>query len=124
VLLGRNTLGAGGIFTLDTSLGRAFTVAEAVKLVVRLDAFDTLNRANFAIPVCVLEAPAFGQAVATSTPNRQLQIVAQIRSQGLALDTLGLPPQAAHFNFRLRNSTTGRHQPLRTLQVIDDIGPP
>jgi hypothetical protein len=77
--VGRNTFRAGGIFTLDTSLGRTFTLAEAVKLVVRLDAFNTLNRANFAIPVRVLEAPAFGQAVATSTPSRQLQIVAQIR---------------------------------------------
>jgi hypothetical protein len=78
-VVGRNTFRGAGMFTMDTSLARTFAVAEDVKLVVRIEAFNAFNRANFAIPVRVLEAPSFGQAVSTVTPNRLVQIVVRLR---------------------------------------------
>jgi len=38
-----------------------------------MDVFNFINRANFGIPVRLLEAPGFGQAVNTVTPGRRIQ---------------------------------------------------
>jgi hypothetical protein len=41
---------------------------------LRVDVFNLFDRANFGIPVRLLEAPAFGQAVSTVTPGRRVQL--------------------------------------------------
>jgi hypothetical protein len=38
-----------------------------------MDVFNFINRANFGIPVRLLEAPGFGQAMDTITPGRRIQ---------------------------------------------------
>ncbi len=37
------------------------------------DIFNFINRANFGIPVRLLEAPGFGKAIGTVTPGRRVQ---------------------------------------------------
>jgi len=39
----------------------------------RTDIFNFINRANYGIPVRLLEAPGFGRAVNTVTPGRRIQ---------------------------------------------------
>jgi hypothetical protein len=41
---------------------------------IRLEAFNAFNRANFGVPVRILEAPAFGTSTNTRIPARMLQI--------------------------------------------------
>lgn len=71
----RNTFRAGGLLDLDLAVSKSFRFANARQLLLRADAFNFLNRANFGIPVRLLEAPAFGQAVNTVTPARRVQLV-------------------------------------------------
>jgi hypothetical protein len=40
--------------------------------------FNALNRAQFGIPVRILEAPSFGSAVNTIAPNRIIQIALRV----------------------------------------------
>lgn len=69
----RNTFRAGGLLDLDLAVSKAFRFATAQQLLLRADVFNFLNRANFGIPVRLLEAPAFGQAINTVTPAARLQ---------------------------------------------------
>ncbi|KAF0249580.1 MAG: hypothetical protein FD167_1017, partial [bacterium] len=71
--IGRNTFRAAGIASLDLALEKKFVIKES-NLRLRLEAFNVFNRTHFAIPVRVLEAPAFGSSVATSVPARLLQV--------------------------------------------------
>lgn len=48
--LGRNAFRGFGLTQVDFSIGRGFTVAEHLKLQLRLDAFNILNHPNFANP--------------------------------------------------------------------------
>jgi hypothetical protein len=41
---------------------------------MRFEFFNFINRANFGVPVRVLEAPAFGQAINTVTPGSRIQL--------------------------------------------------
>lgn len=70
--VGRNTFRAGGILDLNLALVKRFRVREGQNVLFRLDAFNFINRANYAIPVRFLEAPGFGQAT-TATPMRRIQ---------------------------------------------------
>jgi len=40
---------------------------------LRAEVFNATNRANFGVPVRILEAPAFGRATRTITPARRIQ---------------------------------------------------
>jgi hypothetical protein len=71
--VGRNTFRASDYLLLDLALIKNFVLTERQRLLFRLDAFNFLDRANFAIPVRFLEAPGFGQAVDTVTPGRRIQ---------------------------------------------------
>lgn len=42
-------------------------------MLLRVDLFNFINRANYGIPVRLLEASGFGQATDTVTPGRRLQ---------------------------------------------------
>ena len=72
--VGRNTFRAGNVIELDLSLSRNFSVAGSRRLVLRADAFNFINRANFGIPVRWLGAANFGQATDTITPGRRIQL--------------------------------------------------
>jgi hypothetical protein len=71
--IARNTFRAGNLLNLDFSLLKGFAMGEQRKLVLRMDIFNFINRANYGIPVRFLEAPAFGRATNTVTPGRRIQ---------------------------------------------------
>ncbi len=82
--VGRNVIDGPGIMSFDPSLTKLFYVgARRTKSVqLKIEAFNVLNRANFAIP-SVANLTVFnsaternstaGQITQTSTPGRQLQ---------------------------------------------------
>ena len=72
--IGRNTFRAGSILEWDAALTRAFKINKSQRILLRLELFNLLNRDNFGVPVRILEAPAFGQAVSTVTPPRRVQV--------------------------------------------------
>ena len=71
--IGRNTFRAGNTLELDLSVIKAIHFTAGRKLTVRADFFNFINRANFGIPVRLLEAPGFGKATDTVTPGRRIQ---------------------------------------------------
>lgn len=71
--LGRNTFRAGGLFEFDLAVSKAFSFSGSRRIVVRTEFFNLFNRANYGIPVRLLEAPGFGKAVNTVTPALRVQ---------------------------------------------------
>ena len=71
--VGRNTFRAGSILELNMAVIKRFAFTEQQNLQLRIDAFNITNRANFGIPVRLLEAPGFGKATETVTPGRRIQ---------------------------------------------------
>ena len=71
--VGRNTFRAGSIIEMDASITKPFAIRENQSILLRVDLFNFINRANYGIPVRLLEAPGFGQATNTVTPGRRLQ---------------------------------------------------
>ena len=72
--VGRNTFRSSGYLLLNLALTKNFIFTEHQRLILRVEAFNFLNRANFALPVRLLEAPSFGESVDTLTPGRRLQL--------------------------------------------------
>jgi hypothetical protein len=72
--IGRNTFRAGSILELDLSVMKNIKLTARQALTLRADVFNLPNRANFGIPVRLLEAPSFGQATNTVTSGRRVQI--------------------------------------------------
>lgn len=70
----RNSFRGRSLLNLDLSFNKQFLIREKQNLQFRVDVFNFINRANFAIPVRFLEAPGFGQAVDTVTPGRRIQL--------------------------------------------------
>ena len=70
--VGRNSFRAGSVVELDLSVIKGFTFGER-RLNFRTDIFNFINRANFGVPVRLLEAPGFGRGVSTVTPGRRVQ---------------------------------------------------
>jgi hypothetical protein len=75
--LGRNTFRAGNVIELDISLSKTLFVSGSRRLILRTDAFNFINRANFGVPVRWLGAANFGQATDTITPGRRIQFAAK-----------------------------------------------
>jgi hypothetical protein len=71
--IGRNSFRAGSVAVFDVSVIKQFKFATR-QISLRVEVFNLFNRANFGIPVRLLEAPAFGQAVNTVTPGRRVQL--------------------------------------------------
>lgn len=71
----RNSFRAGNLLDLNLSLIKRFNVREGQTLQLRADVFNFINRANFGVPVRILESPNFGQSTDTITPSRRIQIV-------------------------------------------------
>lgn len=68
----RNSFRAGSVLELDLSVIKQFSIYDR-RLSFRTDIFNFINRANFGIPVRLLEAPGFGKATGTVTPGRRVQ---------------------------------------------------
>lgn len=78
--VGRNVLTGPGLFTVDLSFLKTNKIGERLTLQFRAEAFNLLNRANFALPDNVTvftqggaTPPNVGQITRTSTTSRQLQ---------------------------------------------------
>ena len=80
--LGRNTLAGPGLVNLDLSLIKAFNMRAQRSIQVRLEAFNLLNRPNFAVPSGRIAftsaagdvAPNWGRITSTVTTSRQIQL--------------------------------------------------
>lgn len=70
---GRNAIRGPGLATVDASLFKNFTLTESSRLQFRAEAFNTLNRANFALPQNDLNSPGFGQ-ILQAAPPRLIQL--------------------------------------------------
>ena len=81
--LGRNTLSAPNLMTVDMSLVKNFNAGanSSRKIQVRIDVFNLLNRANFAAPEHTIfdsrgnYVATAGRITNTTTPARQIQLV-------------------------------------------------
>ena len=73
---GRNVVRGPGYFTVDTSLARRFALRERLSLLLEAQAFNLLNRTNFALPEMFADEPAFGRIFAAK-PARQVQFSAR-----------------------------------------------
>ena len=69
----RNTYRAGSVFELNLALAKLIRLTETQSFMLRAEVFNLTNRANFGVPVRLLEAPAFGRATRTITPARRIQ---------------------------------------------------
>jgi hypothetical protein len=70
--VGRNSFRAGNVLELDLSVIKSFSFGPR-RLNLRADIFNLIDRANYGVPVRLLEAPGFGRAVSTVTPGRRVQ---------------------------------------------------
>jgi hypothetical protein len=76
---GRNILRGPGLFTTDFSLRRGFALTERLRLVGEVQAFNTLNRANFDLPQAFADQPAtFGKILSAKDP-RQIQMALRLQ---------------------------------------------
>jgi Carboxypeptidase regulatory-like domain/TonB dependent receptor-like, beta-barrel len=60
--LGRNAISGFGMSQLDLAIRREFPLREHRALLLRIEAFNAMNQANFADPVAYLINPLFGQS--------------------------------------------------------------
>ncbi|MFY9574409.1 MAG: carboxypeptidase-like regulatory domain-containing protein [Blastocatellia bacterium] len=72
-LVGRNTVRADTLATLDLALSKRFNFSDRHRLDFRAEFFNALNRANFGTPDRTLGSPGFGSAVETASPARMIQ---------------------------------------------------
>jgi len=73
--VGRNTARGDNFIDLDLSVSRTFKFGETKNLTLRAEFFNFLNRANFGLPVRIIDAPGFGSAVDTINPGRTIVLV-------------------------------------------------
>lgn len=67
--LGRNTVRAPGLASLDLSLLRTVRWENTRELQFRLECFNALNRANFLVPVNDMVSPNFGRILDAGSPR-------------------------------------------------------
>ncbi len=63
-----------GLATVDAALARSFALAKGLRLRARVEAFNLLNRTNFALPNRILGLASSGMISHTSTAARQFQL--------------------------------------------------
>lgn len=71
--LSRNVMRGPAQTNTDLAVVKFFPIHEAQKLEFRAEFFNLFNQVNFANPLSVVTAPAFGQIVATNTGPRVVQ---------------------------------------------------
>ena len=72
---GFDILRGPGLVDTDVSLARDFSLRESLHLRTRVEVFNLLNRANFALPERLLGVESSGVISHTATPSRQVQLV-------------------------------------------------
>jgi hypothetical protein len=75
---GFDILRGPGMTTADISLARTFPLRERLRLETRVEAFNSLNQTNFALPNRILGVESSGAISHTSTPARQMQVVVRV----------------------------------------------
>lgn len=73
---GRNVLRAPGIFTLNSSLSKIFSITEKAKVEIRGEAYNTTNWVNLGPPTNYLGSANFGK-ILSSGAARQFQLAAR-----------------------------------------------
>ncbi len=69
----RNSFRAGNLWITNAAVTKSIRFSETTRLILRTDVFNLFNRANYGIPVRILESPGFGRATETVTPARRIQ---------------------------------------------------
>jgi Carboxypeptidase regulatory-like domain len=72
--VGRNTVYGPARQTLDLALQRDVSITETVKLQLRAEAFNALNRTNLGTPNRFVNTPQFGTITEAATPGREIQL--------------------------------------------------
>jgi hypothetical protein len=80
--LGRNSIAGFGLSQVDMAVRREFRLGERRSLQLRIEAFNALNKANFADPVKYLSSPVFGQS------NSMLNLMLGTGSPGSGLSPI------------------------------------
>jgi hypothetical protein len=75
---GFNIVRGPGLATVDGALDRSFALGGRLRLRARVEAFNLLNRANFALPNRILGLESSGAINHTSTSSRQFQLAARL----------------------------------------------
>jgi Carboxypeptidase regulatory-like domain len=75
---GRNILVGPGFATADLSLFKQFLVTERMRLDLRWEAFNALNRTNLANPVTTVDSSVAGHIFSILYPMRRMQIGAHL----------------------------------------------
>jgi len=75
--LGRNTHRSAGLLQWNAGLQKQFFFSERLRLQVRAETFNLLNRANYDVPDAVLTSPTFGTATA-AFESRQGQVALRL----------------------------------------------
>jgi hypothetical protein len=75
---GYDILRGPGLANTDVSLGRDFALRESLYLRTRVEAYNLLNRTNFALPDRILGTESSGVISHTATPSRQIQLVVKL----------------------------------------------
>jgi hypothetical protein len=76
--IGRNTMRAEGISTVDAAVTRTFRMADTKILKTRIEFFNVFNSANFGIPVRIMESPGFGTPFDTQLDSRSIRLSANV----------------------------------------------
>jgi hypothetical protein len=75
---GFDILRGPGLANADFSLARDFSLRESLHVRTRLEVFNLLNRANFALPERILGVESSGVISHTATSSRQMQLVVKL----------------------------------------------
>jgi len=75
---GRNILVGPGFATADLSLFKQLLLTERMRLDLRWEAFNALNRTNLANPVTTVDSSVAGQIFSILYPMRRMQIGAHL----------------------------------------------
>jgi hypothetical protein len=75
---GFDILRGPGLANTDVSLARDFALRETLHLRTRVEAYNFLNRTNFALPDRILGVESSGVISHTATPSRRIQLVVKL----------------------------------------------
>lgn len=74
----RNSINGPAFGSLDTAVDKSFSLSESTKLLLRAEAFNVTNHANFIVPINDINSPVFGQIVEAQSP-RVLQFALKLQ---------------------------------------------
>ena len=76
--LGRNTFRKGGIYNVNASLSRTWSLSSEKRLTFRAESINLLNTPQFAEPGNSLGLPTFGQITNTLNDGRTFQFLLRL----------------------------------------------